>query len=100
MSGVRLLVGQRKGAFILTADAKRKQWEVSGPHFAGWEIYHGKGSPVDPNRLYASQSSGRFGRVIQRSGDGGRTWGTPGGGMTKTPEGVPAGGSDKTVCEA
>jgi len=78
MSRVRVLVGTRKGAFILTADAKRQRWDVSGPHFAGWEIYHLKGSPADPNRLYASQSSGWFGQVIQRSKDGGRTW-EPGG---------------------
>ena len=74
MSSVRVLAGTRKGAFILTSDAKREKWDVSGPHFAGWEIYHIKGSPVDPNRLYASQSSGWFGQVIQRSDDGGKTW--------------------------
>jgi photosystem II stability/assembly factor-like uncharacterized protein len=74
MSGVRVLVGTRKGAFVLTADGKRERWEVSGPHFAGWEIYHLKGSPADPNRLYASQTSGWFGQVIQRSNDGGKTW--------------------------
>jgi photosystem II stability/assembly factor-like uncharacterized protein len=74
MSGVRVLVGTRKGAFVLTSDGKRQQWAVDGPHFGGWEIYHVKGSPVDPNRLYASQSSGWFGQLIQRSNDGGRTW--------------------------
>jgi len=74
MSGVRVLVGTRKGAFILTADGKREKWDISGPHFAGWEIYHLKGSPVDPKRLYASQSSGWFGQQIQRSDDGGKTW--------------------------
>ena len=74
MSGVRVLVGTRKGAFILTSDGKREKWDVSGPHFAGWEIYHLKGSPADPNRLYASQSSGWFGQLIQRSNDGGKTW--------------------------
>jgi hypothetical protein len=58
----------------LTSDAKRDRWSVSGPFFGGWEIYHMKGSPVDPNRLYASQSSGWFGQVIQRSNDGGQTW--------------------------
>jgi photosystem II stability/assembly factor-like uncharacterized protein len=71
---VRVLVGTRKGAFILAADATRKRWSVSGPHFGGWEIYHLKGSPADPNRLYASQSSGWFGQVIQHSRDGGGTW--------------------------
>jgi photosystem II stability/assembly factor-like uncharacterized protein len=74
MSKVRLLVGTRKGAFVLTSDGKREKWDVSGPHFAGWEMYHLKGSPVDPNRLYASQSSGWFGQIIQRSNDGGTTW--------------------------
>ena len=74
MSRVRVLVGTRKGAFILTSDAKREQWDISGPHFAGWEIYHLNGSPADPNRLYASQSSGWFGQLIQRSDDGGKTW--------------------------
>jgi photosystem II stability/assembly factor-like uncharacterized protein len=74
MSGVRVLVGTRKGAFVLTSDAKRKTWDVAGPHFAGWEIYHMKGSPVDPNRIYVSQCSGWFGQQIQRSNDGGRTF--------------------------
>ncbi len=74
MSTVRVLVGTRKGAFVLTADGKRDKWDVSGPHFAGWEMYHLKGSPVDPNRLYASQTSGWFGQQIQRSDDGGKTW--------------------------
>ena len=74
MSGVRVLVGTRKGAFVLTSDAKRKTWDVAGPHFAGWEIYHMKGSPVDPNRIYVSQCSGWFGQQIQRSNDGGKTF--------------------------
>ena len=84
MSTVRVLVGTRKGAFILTADGKRDKWDVSGPHFAGWEMYHVKGSPADPNRLYASQTSGWFGQVLQRSDDGGKTWHQPG-----TPPGEP-----------
>ncbi len=74
MSGVRVLVGTRKGGFVLTSDGKRQNWNVSGPHFGGWELYHMKGSPADPNRIYASQSSGWFGQVIQRSNDGGTTW--------------------------
>jgi len=74
MSRVRVLVGTKKGAFILTADGRRRKWEISGPHFGGWEIYHVKGSPADPDRLYASQTSGWFGQVVQRSNNGGRTW--------------------------
>jgi hypothetical protein len=74
MSGVRVLVGTRKGAFVLTSDHNREKWQVSGPHFGGLEIYHVKGSPLNPDRLYASQSSAWFGQVIQRSDDGGQTW--------------------------
>jgi photosystem II stability/assembly factor-like uncharacterized protein len=97
MSKVRVLVGTRKGAFILTADGKRDKWEISGPHFAGWEIYHMKGSPVDPDRIYASQTSGWFGQVVQRSSDGGKTWETPGGGLGRSPEGFPIGESNRFV---
>ena len=78
MSKVRVLVGTHKGAFVLTSDGKREKWDVSEPHFAGWEIYHLKGSPADPNRIYASQTSGWFGQIIQRSDDGGKTWVQPG----------------------
>jgi hypothetical protein len=74
MSGVRVLVGTKKGAFVLTADGKRQGWSVEGPHFGGWEMYHVKGSPADPQRVYASQSTGWFGQLIQRSNDGGKTW--------------------------
>jgi hypothetical protein len=74
MSRVRVLVGTRKGAFVLSADGARKAWTVDGPHFPGWEIYHVKGSPADPDRIYASQSSGWFGQQIQCSKDGGTSW--------------------------
>lgn len=73
MSQVRVLVGTRKGGFILTADGKREQWQVSGPLFGGWEIFHMKGSPIDPNRIYASQASDWFGQVMHRSDDGGQS---------------------------
>jgi photosystem II stability/assembly factor-like uncharacterized protein len=95
-----VLVGTRKGAFVLTSDAERERWDVSGPHFAGWEVYHLKGSPVDPDRIYASQTSGWFGQIIQRSDDGGETWyqpGTPAGEPTTTPDGMPKGESNKFV---
>jgi photosystem II stability/assembly factor-like uncharacterized protein len=74
MTGVRLLVGTRKGAFVLTSDERRERWDIAGPHFAGWELYHVTGSPADPDRLWASQAGGWFGQVVQRSDDGGRTW--------------------------
>jgi photosystem II stability/assembly factor-like uncharacterized protein len=86
MSKARVLVGTRKGAFILTSDGKRQKWDVAGPLFAGWPVYHLKGSPADPNRIYVSQTSDWFGQVIQRSNDGGKTWEVPGGGKAPGPE--------------
>jgi photosystem II stability/assembly factor-like uncharacterized protein len=99
MPQVRILVGTRKGAFILTSDAGRRRWSVSGPLFAGWEIYHVKGSPSDPDRIYASQTSSWFGQIIQRSDDGGETWHQPGSpeGPSVTGTGMPAGESNKFV---
>ena len=100
MTGVRVLVGTRKGAFILTSDGKREEWDVNGPLFGGWEIYHLNGSPADPNRIYVSQSSGFFGQIIQRSDDGGKSWYQPGlkpGEPTKTPSGMPLAESNKFV---
>lgn len=101
MSKIRVLVGTKKGAFILSADGKREQWRVDGPHFAGWEMYHLKGSSVDPNRIYASQSSGWFGQIIQRSDDGGKTWNPPGSKPEDLagPDGFPKGESNKFVYE-
>src|SRR5256712_644144 len=97
MSKLRVLVGTRKGAFILTSDGARKRWKVRGPHFAGWEIYHMKGSPVNPDRIYASQTSGWFGQIIQRSDNGGKTWMTPGSSPEelKSPDGMSKGESNK-----
>jgi len=97
-SSIRVLVGTKKGAFVLTSDGKRQKWNVAGPYFAGWEIYHMKGSPINPDRIYASQSSGWFGQVIQRSDDGGKTWqqpGTPAG--EAPPSGPPKAESNKFV---
>jgi photosystem II stability/assembly factor-like uncharacterized protein len=97
MSKVRVLAGTRKGAFILESDGKRDKWDVSGPFFAGWEIYHMKGSPADPNRIYVSQTSSWSGQVIQRSSDGGKTWEAPGGGVTTSAQGWPMGESNRFV---
>jgi photosystem II stability/assembly factor-like uncharacterized protein len=97
VSAVRVLVGTRKGAFILSADGNRKKWKIAGPYFGGWEIYHVKGSPADPNRLYASQSSAWFGQVMQISSDGGKTWDAPGGNIEIGPESPRAGSSNKFV---
>jgi len=100
MSSVRVLVGTKKGAFILTSDGKRQKWDVNGPLFAGWEIFHMKGSLADPKRIFVSQTSGWFGQIIQRSDDGGKTWsmpGTPSEDQLNKVFGMPAGESNKFV---
>jgi hypothetical protein len=76
MTGVRLLVGTRKGAFILSSDGKRERWSIDGPHFMGWESMHLKASPVDPSCIYAAPSISWFGQQVHRSNDGGKTWET------------------------
>lgn len=99
MTAIRVLVGTRKGAFILTSDAKRRKWSVEGPHFAGWEIYHVAGSPVNPDRIFASQTSSWFGQIIQRSDDGGKNWIQPGSDASAPSDnaGMPQGESNKFV---
>ena len=99
MASVRVLVGTKKGAFVLTSDGRREKWDVAGPFFGGWSIYHIKGSPIDPNRIYASQCSDWFGQVIQRSDDGGKNWYQPGGEALMEFTGKPAGASNKFVYE-
>lgn len=99
MAKVRVLVGTKKGAFICNSDEARKSWQIEGPIFGGWEMYHLKGSPVNPDRIYASQTSGWFGQVIQRSDDGGKTWNTPGSTEEErmTAWGFPGGESNRFV---
>ena len=95
MSKIRILTGTRKGAFIISSDAERKVWTIDGPHFGGWEIFHMAASPVNPDRIYASQTSDWFGQIIQRSDDGGKTWQQPG-----TPPGNSGGGQDAPAAES
>ena len=76
MAVVRVLVGTRKGAFIITSDGVRRDWKIDGPYFGGWEVLHIQGSPADPDRLYASQWTDWHGQVVQRS-DAGESHGKP-----------------------
>jgi BNR/Asp-box repeat len=73
MSKVRILVGTRKGAFILESN-DRQVWTVNGPLFGGLEVYHLKGSNLNPDRIYAAPGTAWFGQLMQRSDDGGKTW--------------------------
>ena len=73
MSKVRVLVGTKKGAFILTADGKRKEWKVNGPHFAGWEMYHLKGSLADPKRILEGEGKVLRYVTLRKSADAERS---------------------------
>ena len=98
---VRVLVGTKKGALHPhRPTASAQKWDVSGPHFAGWEIYHMKGSPVDPEphlRL-ADQRLVRAGHsALRRRRQDLDQPGTPAGEPTTTPDGMPKGESNKFV---
>ena len=72
---VQLLVGTRKGGFILRSDARRKNWKIEGPLFRGLQVHHFIRDPRDGARtLFAATFSDWFGCDIQRSTDGGRSW--------------------------
>jgi hypothetical protein len=73
-SKTALLVATRKGAWILHADANRKQWHSNGPHFLGHVIHHLVLDPRDGRTLLASAKTGHLGPTIFRSTDGGRNW--------------------------
>jgi hypothetical protein len=90
---VRVLVGTQKGGFVLTSDGRRSDWKVEGPLFGGWEVYHMTGTPGDPDRLYASQSTGWFGQILQRSDDGGSTWQPAGNDFAYEGGGAPTSGT-------
>jgi photosystem II stability/assembly factor-like uncharacterized protein len=68
-----LLVGTRKGCFLLESDADRRAWNMRGPFCEGWPVYHaiydaGSGS------IYAAAASEWHGSAVWRSRDLGETW--------------------------
>lgn len=71
---VFVLVGTRKGAFILKSDGKRERWSVQGPHFLGNTIHHIVMDPRDQKTLMATVRAGHLGPTIHRSTDFGKTW--------------------------
>ncbi|MEQ1802699.1 MAG: glycosyl hydrolase [Gammaproteobacteria bacterium] len=69
-----ILVGTRKGAWLLHGDAARRQWRADGPHFLGQIINHLVLDPRDGKTLIAAASTGHLGPTIFRSRDLGKTW--------------------------
>ena len=73
MSKVVLLVGTRKGVFVLDSDADRRDWTVRGPFCEGWPVYHALYDPAD-GTIYAAAASEWHGASVWRSADLGETW--------------------------
>lgn len=71
---VWILVGTNKGAFFYRSDASRRNWTLTGPHLAGWEVYSLLGDSRHGNRIYAGTSHFVYGPSIRVSDDGGATW--------------------------
>ena len=74
MPRLALLVGTRKGLFILGADRGRRKWRMGGPHFLGEVVNHAVADPRDPRVVVAAVKAGHLGPTVYRSGDGGATW--------------------------
>ena len=66
-----ILVGTRKGLFVLKGDETRRKWEFEGPHLSGWDVFH---AMKHDGSLYAAANHGVYGATVQRSDDGGKTW--------------------------
>jgi len=71
---VVLLVATRKGAWLYRGDAKRKTWQVDGPHFLGHIVSHMRLDPRDGRTLLAAAKTGHLGPTVFRSTNLGRTW--------------------------
>ncbi len=73
MPQTMVLVGTRKGCFVLESDGDRRDWAVRGPYCEGWPVYHAIHDPAT-NAFYAAAASEWHGAGVWRSGDLGETW--------------------------
>ncbi len=73
MSRTVLLVGTRKGCFVLESDGDRRDWRARGPYCEGWPVYHAIYEPRS-DTIYAAAASEWHGSAIWRSRDLGETW--------------------------
>jgi len=84
---IRILVGTRKGSYIVEGDRKRKSWKVGPAAHVGQEVYHVVADPRHPGDLYACVNSWLYGPVVYGSHNYGKKWaeiGTPLMASTKT----------------
>ncbi len=71
--GVAVLVGTRKGLFVITSDEGRSEWSVEAPQLVGWEVFHAMRDPRD-GTLHAATNHMVYGATTHRSTDLGETW--------------------------
>lgn len=71
--GVGVLVGTRKGLFVLTSDETRREWSVEGPHLTGFEVFHAMRDPRT-GTVHAATNNWVYGATAHRSTDQGKTW--------------------------
>jgi photosystem II stability/assembly factor-like uncharacterized protein len=71
--GAAVLVGTRKGLFVLTSDESRREWALEGPHLTGWEVFHAMRDPRTGS-LHAATNNWVYGATAHRSSDLGETW--------------------------
>lgn len=74
MAQLLILVGTRKGLFVLAAGAERRSWRLEGPHFLGQIVHHAVLDPRDATTMLAAVRAGHLGPTVYRSEDRGRTW--------------------------
>ena len=87
MSSTVLLVGTRKGCFVLESDADRRDWKVRGPFCDGWPIYNAVHDPASGS-IYAAAASEWHGAGIWRSSDLGENWEFSSEGLTYGDDGM------------
>src|SRR5690348_18210143 len=73
MGQTLLLVGTRKGCFLVESDADRRDWTIRGPFCEGWPVYHAV-HDADTGAIYAAAASEWHGSAVWRSPDLGETW--------------------------
>lgn len=73
MAKTMVLVGTRKGAFLVESDETRRDWQVRGPFCEGWPVYHVI-HDAESGSIYAAAASEWHGATVWRSRDLGETW--------------------------
>ena len=71
---MRILVGTRKGTYVVVGDTGRTRWKMTPVAHEGDEVFHVVADPRHPGDLYAAVNNQFWGPEVQRSRNGGKTW--------------------------